>query len=220
MTQAMSRTAGVLLMVAVAACGPTYRVRTTAAPAANIPVLHTFRMMQGPVRRDGRDFTSADGPMLPSSAANRVIREHIVRALRDRGYALDEETPDFLVAFYAAGRESLNVLQYDYGYPFSPGPGWPGWPRSIVTLCMKGSVIVDVVDPRTKELLWRGEGSVDLSKDPTGDVKRLGDAAEAVVKKLQRAISPPTPRSGVPRAFPRSAAGARHPSRRSRAAQR
>lgn len=160
-----------------------------AAPAASLSTLHTFRMLPGPARRDGRAATGADDPMINNSIANRAIRERIRKAFEDGGYTVDERNPDFAVAFYATAREKLDVTTWDYGYPFMPG--WPRYPRQmpVVTQYTEGSVIIDVVKPITRELLWRGEGKAQLSNDVSENVKQLAKAAEVIVSKFPHATS-------------------------------
>jgi hypothetical protein len=170
-------------------CGRSIEVRTMAAPDAGLSTLHTFRMLPGPARRDGRLATGADDPMINNSIANQAIRERIRKAFEDNGYILDERTPDFAVAFYATARDKLDVTTWDYGYPFTPG--WPRYPRQmpVVTQYTEGSVIIDVVKPITRELLWRGEGKAHLSADVGENVQQLAKAAEVIVSKFPHATS-------------------------------
>jgi hypothetical protein len=179
------------LALVAAGCGRSIEVRTMAAPDAGLSTLHTFRMLSGPARRDGRAATGADDPMINNSIANRAIRAPIVKAFQDLGYTIDERNPDFAVAFYASAREKLDVTVWDYGYPFYPG--WSRYPRptQTVTPYTEGSLIVDVINPSTRGLLWRGEGKAVLSDDLSENVKQLAKAAEAIVARFPHA----TPRA-------------------------
>ena len=158
-----------------------------AAPDAGLTTLHTFRMLPGPGRRDGRALTGADDPMITNSIANRAIRDQIIRSFQERGYTFDERNADFAVAFYATAREKLDVGMWDYGYPFTPG--WPLYPRQVqpVSQYTEGSVVVDVVKPGTRQLLWRGEGKAELLDNPGDNVKQLTRTAEAIVTKFPEA---------------------------------
>lgn len=177
------------LAIATAGCASSIEVRTMEAPDAGLSALHTFRMLPGPARRDGRPVTGADDPMISNSIANRAIRERIVKALQGHGYAIKDQGPDFAVAFYATTRTKLDVTVWDYGYPFSPG--WPRRPipQERVVPYTEGSVIIDVINPATKTLLWRGEGKATLSDDPSENVKQLSKAAEAIIGKLPHATN-------------------------------
>jgi len=173
--------------MALTGCRGGIAVRTMVAPDASLSRLHTFRILPGPARRDGRPMTGVDDPMISNSIANRAIREQIVKAFQARGYALDEGNPDFAVAFYATAREKLDVTLWDYGYPFHPR--WRRYPAPVqtVTQYTEGSVVIDVVQAGTRELLWRGEGKAELSDDPAENVQQLAKAASAIVAHFPEA---------------------------------
>lgn len=175
------------LALAFTGCRGGIEVRTMVAPDARLSSLHTFRMLPGPARRDGRPATGADDPMISNSIANRTIREQIVKAFQERGYTLDDRNPDFGVAFYATAREKLDVSAWDYGYPYYPR--WPRYPGPVqtVTQYTEGSVVIDVVQGRTRDLLWRGEGKAELSDGLAENVQQLAKAATAIVSKFPQA---------------------------------
>ena len=79
------------------------------------------------------------------------------------GYrAGDGDRADHDVAIYAAANHAMDIRTYDYGYT------WRGWPREYTTVTPyeKGTVIVDLVDPSSRQLLWRGEGVAQVSNNP------------------------------------------------------
>jgi GTP:adenosylcobinamide-phosphate guanylyltransferase len=47
----------------------------------------------------------------------------------------------------------------------------------------EGSVVIDVVDGRTRELLWRGHGVSVVSDQPSEYVKDLREAVDAILAK-------------------------------------
>ena len=175
------------LVVGAGACRSSIEVRTMAAPDAGLSTLHTFRMLAGPARRDGRAPTGADDPMIANSIANRAIREQLRKAFEERGYVVNDGAADFAVAFYATAREKLDATLWDYGYPFYPGfPPHAAPPP--VTRYTEGPVVVDVVRPGSRALLWRGEGRAELSDDPAQNVAQLAKAATAIVAKFPKAL--------------------------------
>ena len=125
--------------------------------------------------------------MIDNSIANRALRDGIARAFQNRGYLMNEMSPDFTVAFYATAREKLDVTVWDYGYPF-----WRRWPpyrypAQTMTEYTEGSVIVDVLDAKNGALLWRGEGKAQVEDDPIKMVQQLVKAAEAIVARFPTA---------------------------------
>jgi hypothetical protein len=174
--------------VALASCGPAVRVSTTVAPNARFEHLGRFRVLTPPNRPDGRRLPN--DPMLVNSITNEAMRSTIVDAFKSRGYALDPGNPDFNVAYYASARERLDVTMWDYGYPGR----WGGWgPRPMYATARpftEGTVIIDVIDSKSNDLLWRGRGVSAVSDDPEEFQKSLREAVNAIIKKFP-VISPP-----------------------------
>jgi Domain of unknown function (DUF4136) len=174
------------LALGVLGCSPSIHVRTIVAPQARISTLHAFRLLPVPRRRDGVTSTNAYDPMVANSITNLALRETIWKALRERGYMPDEIHPDFAVAVYASAREKLDVTEWDYGYPY-----WPRWRHGYpfqerITTYTEGTVVVDVLDAQSRELLWRGDGNTVLTDSPSENTKRLQEVAAAIVKKFPK----------------------------------
>lgn len=183
-------TSGLAMACAVAACASSaVEVRTMTAPEASFTAFRTFRMLEGPARRDGRPLTGADDPMVNNSIANRAIRERLVRALEARGYARADSAADIAIAFYASTKEGFDISVWDYGYLYPRR--WPYAGVQRITEVTQGTVVVDVIDGRSQELLWRGQGTIRLSDDPVENVEELAKAAAAIVKRYPRAARAP-----------------------------
>lgn len=85
--------------------------------------------------------------------------------------------------------------EYVYGISFGQIRGarcvdrklWAGVPA--VTQYTEGSVVIDVVKPDSRTLLWRGQGKARLSEDAADNVKRLAKAGAAIVAQFPHATS-------------------------------
>jgi hypothetical protein len=97
------------------------------------------------------------------------IRRELQRQLREKGYAESKENPDFLVAVHAISRQKRNVNVSSFGYGY--GPYWRSRNVSVSTY-REGTVIVDFVDPRNKELIWRGTLRTELSRNISIDDRK------------------------------------------------
>ena len=178
------------LVLALTACA-SVDVRTVTSPGANLTALHTFAVMPQPDRRLPAAQSTND-PMLVNSISNRALRADLVKAFENRGYVLSDK-PDFTVAYYASAKEKLDVTYWDYGYRYYPswwdGPGFYDRNAPSVTEYTQGTVIVDVVDPSTRELLWRGQGVAQVSNDEGRYVQDLWKTVMAVLEKFPRAVA-------------------------------
>jgi len=177
-------------MLALTACA-SVDVRTVTSPDANLAAVHTFNVMPHP-EQPPLYAPSANDPMLVNSISNRALRTDLVKGFENRGYVL-ADNPDFAVAYYASTRQKLDVTYWDYGYPFYPRwwGGWaaPGWGPydSTVTQYTEGTVIVDVINPKTKELLWRGSGVATVSDDEAKYEQDLWKTVTAILDKFPQA---------------------------------
>ena len=57
----------------------------------------------------------------------------------------------------------------------------------MVTQYTQGTLIVDVIDPKTKELLWRGQGIAAVSENEQVYEQDLQKTVEAIVDKFPAA---------------------------------
>jgi hypothetical protein len=178
------------ITLALAACA-SVDVRTVTSPDADLGALHTFNVMQNAKRRSP-GAASTNDPMLVNSISNRALRADLVKGFENRGYVL-ADNPDFSVAYYACTKDKLDVTYWDYGYDYYPdwwgvgmGPGWGPY-GPTVTQYTQGTVVVDVVNPKTKELLWRGQGVARVSDDEQQYEQDLWKAVTAILDKFPQA---------------------------------
>jgi hypothetical protein len=189
MTIRRSLAAPAAILLALTACA-SVDVRTVTSPDANLGTLRTFSVMPNPKPRT-HVAQSTNDPMLVNSISNRALRSDLTRGFEDRGYAVADK-PDFLVAYYACATQKLDVTYWDYGYGFYPGwwGGWgPGWGPYDATVSQytQGTVIIDVLDAKTKELLWRGQGIARVSDDEPQYEQELWKTVTAILDKFPQA---------------------------------
>jgi hypothetical protein len=174
-------------ILATTACAPAVHVRTAVNPDANFASLRTFDVLPTPVRSGNAPPTSNIDPMRPDSPMNSALRADLARAFERRGYSADRANPDFAVAYYASAWDKLNVTYWDYGYAYSGGFKFVREPEVTATEYTQGTVIVDVLDARSGQLLWRGRGVSKVSDDPKTYARELAKTVTDVVDKFPRA---------------------------------
>lgn len=106
--------------------------------------------------------------------------------LKAKGYMAAEGAPDFLVATHVGRQTRIQVA--DWGYGYGPRTGWHGGGVDLYTY-EEGSLVVDIVDARTKELEWRGTATavVDPGATPEERTERINEA----VAKMFEDFPPP-----------------------------
>lgn len=88
-------------------------------------------------------------------------------------YAIDEvmtskgftksNNPDVLISIFTQERERVNVYQ-NYGFGWGWGP-WGGIGFNNVSSTPEGTLFIDFIDARNKELVWQGQGTGYLTEN-------------------------------------------------------
>jgi hypothetical protein len=168
------------IIIALGACN-SVQVRTLVAPGADFKGRTTFKLLSAKMRANAQ--LPPNDPMLVNSITYRRMRAAIRTALENKGYKAVEDGESMDVAYYASAREKLDVRSYDYGYR------WRRWPqeRTEVYQYTQGTVIVDIIDPASKELLWRGQGRAEVSDDPDKFAEQVEETANKILEKFPAA---------------------------------
>ena len=96
----------------------------------------------------------------PSDAVLELVR---------LGYVVNDSNAAFAVAYYAGTK-----LELDCGIQNDP----------LVMPYKPGTVMVDVIDPKTKQLLWRGQGIAAVADDEEQYDRNVKHAVQAIVEKF------------------------------------
>jgi hypothetical protein len=118
------------------------------------------------------------------------IEQAVDAVLEARGYRKVEENPDFRVGWLGAIEEKVDVDTINSYRGYSRGP-W-GYPQTYVREYEEGTVIIDIVDGRSGQLVWRGTGQAELSQssNPEKRQERLQKVVEKILSRF-----PPKPRA-------------------------
>jgi hypothetical protein len=116
------------------------------------------------------------------------IKSEITTHLESKGFSLETENPDLLIAVHPSAKERINISDWGYGYaPYGAywrGYGYWGGGRIDVYTFEEGTLVIDMVDPKEHELIWRGIAEATLPEYPTSEkINQL--ASDAVAKILK-----------------------------------
>jgi hypothetical protein len=170
---------GVALMSS--ACHHNIEVTTVSAPGVSFAGRTTFRILTPRYR--GTTPLAANDPMVENSITYQALRDEIRRAFESKGYRYSPQSASLDVAYYVTTQPVVDFRTWDYGYT------WTGFPltRTDVVQYEQGTVVIDVIDPATHQLLWRGQGAAPVDRDPDKYIDTLRKAVDAVVDKFPSA---------------------------------
>jgi hypothetical protein len=165
-----------LAAVLLVACGKP-GVGYDVDPEAPLGTYHTFGILEAAAREEVPEDPRF-GPLL-----DRHTEEAIDRVLRTRGYALRTDGPvDFLVAYshevwkeqrHESSPFSLGVGYGTYvGSGVHLGTGLSGPSHATTRTLAKGTLTIDVLEPTTRRVVWRGwaKDTLSASGDPREEI--------------------------------------------------
>jgi len=149
-----------------------------------------------------------------SMVADASIKDAATQALSQKGLRLQQRNPDLLISYstkVGTGTRTNYYPDYGYGgfYPgfgFGWGGGWGGWGRwgyrpyyyaygapfgyyGGLTYAeqehyKEGTIIIDLIDTRTKRVVWRGFGVGEVHHNPQKDLEALPKVVDGVLQQL------------------------------------
>lgn len=128
--------------------------------------------------------TGIDKAEISDLDKKRILRS-IDEVMASKGFA-KAENPDLLISFFTKEREQVSVNQFNAGWGYGWGYGWNPYlwgGNSSVSRYTEGTLFIDIIDARKKELIWQGEGSGALTKKTD---KKDDSIKEFVVKILEQ----------------------------------
>ena len=133
-------------LLAISTGCSTIRVETDFDPDADFELFKTYKWIEHAKKTDS------------AMMKDPLIRSHIIDAVENemdaKGYfkAVNEK-PDFLIAFYAGSRKKVDVTHYHYRYG-----RWGRFAGRDISVrkYKEGTLIVDIIDAKTRQLAWRG----------------------------------------------------------------
>jgi len=114
----------------------------------------------------------------------RILRS-IDEAMAAKGFT-KSESPDLLINIFTKAREQVNVNQFNTGWGYGWGYGWNPYlwgGNTNVYTTTEGTLYIDLIDAKKKEMIWQGEGQGVLTQNSGDKDERI---KEFVTKILEQ----------------------------------
>jgi hypothetical protein len=115
---------------------------------------------------------------------NQRIIDDIDKQLQAKGLTKVDSNPDLWVVYSNSIRDVKEVIGVGYGL----GPTW-GWDNGVGSPAIQntyinkvGTLVVELADPKTKQLLWRGSVSDTISDKTNKNVSTIDKAVTKLFK--------------------------------------
>jgi hypothetical protein len=100
-----------------------------------------------------------------SPLLGKRIQEITAEILADKGLTLAEQGPDILINYYVGFKERVDITGWGYFYGPRWGYYWPFLGPYDDYSYTEGTLVLDFVDAKTNELVWRGVADKALYDD-------------------------------------------------------
>jgi Domain of unknown function (DUF4136) len=156
-----------MLMCVAASCSFAQKITVEFDQAADFGKYKTFAI------RDGQ--LNSRNPVLNSELNKKRIEADIVRELTARGLSMVSGHSDLNVRYHFGSARRVEAEAYP--------AGWRGLGTRVVRVpYTEGTLVIDLRDPTTKSLVWRGVASQD-SSDATKIESKLDDMVRKSLAK-------------------------------------
>lgn len=152
------------------------RVDHASDPGADFGAYHTFDWRAIP--------DDLDDPLMRDPDLAFRLQSRIRETFEAKGYEKVERNADITIAFHVALDQRITrayVDRWGYRYPAYRRPGRPGvWIRAVDRYEV-GTLVIDVIDARTDELVWRGVASDAVSSSARGRLEQVDEAVQRIL---------------------------------------
>lgn len=173
------------LVLAFTSCAP--RVAVDKANV-NFDKYRTYAWMDS-------DVKAGKNPLYYNDLASQNVENAVNKVLIDKGLKQAQRRPDLLIGYHFFVEEKTRTVanNANYGPFYGPyygwgrwgyrdwGPSWWGWggPQYTQEQYQAGTLVVDMVDARTKRLIWRGS-----IQNAVTNPARIGDQLTREVRQI------------------------------------
>lgn len=159
--------ASVLVLMVTVATASAQKVTTDSDPAAPFASYKTYAW--------------ATGTPSPNPLGEQRIHDGVMAQLAAKGLVQANGTPDLYVSTHMTAHEEKELVSSGFGY----GPWWGGggYASTSVHTYIKGTLLVDLYDAKSRKLIWRGTAVGTASDKASKNAEKLNKALNKMFAK-------------------------------------
>lgn len=158
------KVAPILLLIVFASCS-SIKVYTDYDKNAEFSQYKTFAFYKPGV--DKAPISDLDKKRVLKSIETEMIAKGFTKS----------ENPDILINFFTQSREQVDVNTFNNGWGYGWGFGWNPWMwggnQTSVSRTTNGTLFIDVIDAKKKEMIWQGEGDGEIFRNQKDKEERI-----------------------------------------------
>ena len=154
-----------------------------------------------------KTFAWKETPETSIKGASPLMHSRIKNAIEDEfakgglQQVEPDENPDIFITYHTSDREEVRYDTTHYGYDYGFGPGWDyyggyygggmgGMGSSVTTArtYTRGTLVVDIWDAGTKNLVFRGAAMAVVKPNPEKVARQIDKAITKMGKKFDKQL--------------------------------
>lgn len=146
-------------------------VRTNVMPGTNFTKFHSYK------------WVNIEGSAHPNQIVDQEIKQAVDSQLASKGLTkTDADQADLYVGYQVA----VNQEKQWNGYGMGGGVRWGGMSTATSSTISNGTLVVDMYDPSSKQLVWTGAATktLDPKSNPEKNQKNLDKAVSKLLKNF------------------------------------
>ncbi len=141
--------------------------------------------------------TGIDKAQVSDLDKKRILKA-IDTELSARGF-VKSDNPDILISIFTKEKEQVDIYNNNWGWGGAWGWGWgwspwmwggwgPGWGGNNVSTRTEGSLYIDLIDSKSRELVWQGKGVGNLNN--ISKIEKKEERIKEFVSEILQAYPP------------------------------
>jgi hypothetical protein len=139
-----------------------------------------------------KTFAVKVGTSWNNQISEKRITDEIAQTLTEKGWKQVEENPDALVLLHGATEKQKSLNTFYSGMGGYGGYGYRGWgggmgmgtATTTTSEYLVGTLVVDIFDAKTKQLMFRGTATDEISDKPEKNIKKIDKASNKMFKNF------------------------------------
>jgi hypothetical protein len=165
----------VFLLFLLASCGSSIRVYSDYDKNADFNQYKTYAFHKMGIDRVA--ISDLDKKRILHAIDNELSKKGMTKS----------DNPDLLVNIFTKERERVDVDQYNAGWGYGWRYGWNPYfwgGRTYVSTSTEGTLYIDFIDAKKKELIWQGEGVGYLTENREAKEKQINEFVSKILEQF------------------------------------
>jgi hypothetical protein len=137
-----------------------------------------------------KTFDVKIGTSWNNQISEKRITDEITQTLTEKGWQKVDANPDAVVVLHGATEKQKSLNTFYSGMGGYGGYGWRGWgggmgmgtATTTTSEYLIGTLVVDIFDAKSKQLMFRGTASDEISDKPEKNIKKVEKASNKMFK--------------------------------------